>query len=40
MLHESPQCMGITHDPERNTPFGNVYWVFDGLNSTLIRYDF
>ena len=40
MLHESPLCMGIAHDPETITPFGNVYWVFDGLNGTLIRYDF
>merc|ERR1712216_266662 len=40
MLHESPLCMGIAHDPEDRTPFGNVYWAFDGLNSTLIRYDF
>eukprot|EP01043_Picozoa_sp_COSAG02_P017400 COSAG02_NODE_788_length_17190_cov_18.177403_10_plen_511_part_01 len=23
MLHESPLCMGITHDPETETPFGN-----------------
>eukprot|EP01052_Picozoa_sp_SAG31_P025264 SAG31_NODE_2205_length_6195_cov_4.592520_4_plen_169_part_00 len=40
MLHESPLCMGIAHDPETVTPFGNVYWVFDGLNGTLMRYDF
>ena len=40
MLHASPNCMGVAHDPEPNTPFGNVFWVFDGLNSTLIRYDF
>ena len=40
MLHESPQCMGIVHDPEHNTPYRNVYWAFDGLNSSLIRYDF
>merc|ERR1719424_408471 len=40
MLHESPLCMGITHDPETETPFGNVYWAFDGLNSSLIRFDF
>merc|ERR1719353_994550 len=40
MLHESPLCMGIAHDPEDRTPFGNVYWAFDGLNSSLIRYDF
>ena len=40
MLHESPLCMGIAHDPETITPFGNVYWLFDGLNGTLMRYDF
>ena len=40
MLHESPLCMGIAHDPEVATPFGNVYWAFDGLNGTLMRYDF
>jgi len=40
MLHESPLCMGITHDPETVTPFGNVYWAFDGLNNSLIRFDF
>ena len=40
MLHASPNCMGIAHDPEPDTPFGNVFWVFDGLNDTLIRYDF
>lgn len=34
MLHESPECMGIewSHD--------NVYWVFDGLHSSINRYDF
>lgn len=40
MLHESPLCMGIAHDPETVTAFGNVYWLFDGLNGTLMRYDF
>ena len=40
MLHASPNCMGIAHDPEPYTPYNNVFWVFDGLNSTLIRYDF
>ena len=40
MLHASPNCMGIAHDPEPTTPFNNVFWVFDGLNNTLIRYDF
>lgn len=34
MLHESPYCMGIawSHD--------NVYWVFDGYDGALVRYDF
>jgi len=41
MLHESPLCMGITHDSsEQMTPYQNVYWAFDGLNNTLVRYDF
>lgn len=34
MLHQSPQCMGITHAG------GNAYWAFDGLNSGLVYYDF
>ena len=34
MLHESPLCMGITWDSD------NVYWVFDGLNEDIVRYDF
>ncbi|MEZ4316717.1 MAG: hypothetical protein R3F61_04420 [Myxococcota bacterium] len=34
MLHESPQCMGIAWDVD------NVYWVFDGLNGDIVRYDF
>ena len=40
MLHASPNCMGVAHDPEPTTPFNNVFWVFDGLDSMLIRYDF
>ncbi len=34
MLHESPLCMGIAwqHD--------NAYWVFDGHNDDIVRYDF
>ena len=40
MLHATPNCMGIAHDPEPDTPYNNVFWVFDGLNSTLVRYDF
>jgi len=34
MLHESPNCMGIAHEEE------NVYWVFDGYNRRIVRYDF
>ena len=34
MLHESPECMGIAWDHD------NVYWVFDGFNGDLVRYDF
>jgi hypothetical protein len=34
MLHQSPLCMGIAHDVD------NVYWVFDGLNGNIVRYDF
>jgi len=34
MLHESPLCMGIAWDSD------NVYWVFDGLNKDIVRYDF
>jgi sugar lactone lactonase YvrE len=40
MLHETPQCKGIAHDHETVTPFGNVYWVFDGHDNMLVRYDF
>jgi len=34
MLHESPYCMGIAWETE------NVYWVYDGYNETIARYDF
>jgi hypothetical protein len=34
MLHQSPLCMGIAHDVDR------VYWVYDGFNGNLVRYDF
>uniref|UniRef100_A0A7S0BVK2 Uncharacterized protein n=1 Tax=Proboscia inermis TaxID=420281 RepID=A0A7S0BVK2_9STRA len=27
MLHESPPCIGIAHDPELRTGYGSVYWV-------------
>ena len=44
MLHESPACIGITHDPETATAFGNVYWAFDSTgnnqNGQLVRFDF
>lgn len=34
MLHGSPYSMGIAHEVD------NVFWVFDGWNSTIVRYDF
>ncbi len=34
MLHESPLCMGIAWEDD------NVYWVFDGSDGTIVRYDF
>ncbi|MDG1479305.1 MAG: hypothetical protein P8R54_06920 [Myxococcota bacterium] len=34
MLHESPLCMGIAWETE------NVYWVFDGSDGNIVRYDF
>jgi hypothetical protein len=34
MLHESPLCMGIAWEKD------NVYWVFDGWHSDIVRYDF
>ena len=34
MLHQSPFAMGIAHDTAR------VYWLFDGWNSNLCKYDF
>jgi len=34
MLHGSPYSMGIAHEAD------NVFWVFDGWNETLVRYDF
>ena len=40
MLHETPLCMGMAYDTEEVTPFGHVYWVFDGLAKMLVRYDF
>ena len=26
MLHESPGCIGMAHDPELRTTYGTVYW--------------
>lgn len=51
MLHESPLCTGIAHDPEPATVHGNVFWAvgarfdptdprYDGETQTLLRYDF
>jgi hypothetical protein len=34
MLHQSPRCMGIAWEG------ANVYWVFDGDDGTVVRYDF
>lgn len=34
MLHQSPFSMGIAHDS------ANMYWVFDGHNGNLCKYDF
>lgn len=34
MLHQSPYAMGIAHDT------ANAYWLFDGHNGNLCRYDF
>jgi len=40
MLHESPNCHSIAHDPELITGYGTVYWAVDGWNNELVRYDF
>ena len=44
MLHESPACVGITHDPEIDTAYGTVYWAFDSSGDRktgqLVRFDF
>lgn len=46
MLHESPACIGIAHDPEVKTSYGAVYWAFDttgdnsGNGGQLVRFDF
>jgi len=35
MLHQSPYSMGIEYAGS-----GNIYWVFDGYHSAIVRYDF
>lgn len=40
MLHESPACPGIVHDPEILTSYGTVFWAIDGVVNQLVRYDF
>ena len=35
MIHQSPYSMGIDYGG-----IGNVYWVFDGYHSSIVRYDF
>jgi len=44
MLHEAPSCRGIVHDPELETAYGTVYWVFDSTGNRntgqLVRFDF
>jgi hypothetical protein len=34
MLHHSPECQGIAAEKD------NVFWIFDGYNSDIVRYDF
>lgn len=34
MLHESPYSMGIAHERD------NIFWVFDGYSSQIVKYDF
>jgi len=44
MLHESPSCIGLAHDPEVETAYGTVYWAFDSTGDKkqgqLVRFDF
>jgi len=35
MIHQSPYSMGIEY-----AGLGNIYWVFDGYHSSIVRYDF
>ena len=35
MIHQSPFSMGIDYAGS-----GNIYWVFDGYHSSIVRYDF
>ncbi len=43
MLHEAPACIGMAHDPELLTAYGNVYWAFDATGNRqtgqLVRFD-
>lgn len=34
MLHQSPFAMGIAHEKD------NIYWVYDGYNGNICKYDF
>jgi hypothetical protein len=44
MLHEAPACIGIAHDPETLSAYGNVYWAFDSTGNQrtgqLVRFDY
>lgn len=44
MLHESPACIGMVHDPEVTTAYGTVFWAFDATGNRktgqLVRFDF
>eukprot|EP00959_Pyramimonas_sp_CCMP1952_P156738 3278004-Pyramimonas_sp.AAC.1 len=37
MLHASPLCVGIVHDPGSHTPHDHVYWALDGRDNHLVR---
>ncbi len=34
MLHASPNCLGVAHEKD------NAFWVVDGFNGDVVRYDF
>lgn len=40
MLHESPGCKGIVHDPETESKYGTIYWTFSSFHGDLVRFDF